>query len=522
MRGITLSPRGVAGERNRRARRAACRFDTLETRSLLSGYSYQAIQTIPGNAPNGAQWAIDFEPGGINNNGDIAYVADMSKDGSPIGEGFFVQDSEGNVTTLAFPGQNLPGELPYASFALSLSSINNRGDTSIVLGLDPLGSPIGVNAALFRGDAGASTLTLLVKPGMDAPGGGKFAGVYFTSNIDIHRNVIFGGIVTGLDIDPNNPPGVDGLGLGLFKVDASGTVTSVVRPGDPAPGGGVFDSARPGMINNEGDIAFSGHTTSLPCIDTGAELFCGESVYLRDGATGKIIKVAQQGDPAPGGRTYKVAFDPKINDRGDVAFTGDVTPGPLTRLREDVGVYLYDHAKGTTIAVAQPGQEMPGGGRLLRASYQNGNVDINSRGDVTFSATLDELNQAGDQATGLYRWSNGTLTLIARSDMVIPGVGQVAALAAPGFGNDFTFTTSGAVMNDRGQIAFQATLTDGTGVFLVATPNTPAKGASGSVATSAIPSPGSPRDPVVVILPSDAVDPLLGNDVPHSGPKKKS
>ena len=47
---------------------------------------------------------------------------------------------------------------------------------------------------------------------------------------------------------------------------------------------------------------------------------------------GQIISIAHQGDPAPGGGTFRLAFGPAINNRGDVAFIGDLTPAP-----DDIG-----------------------------------------------------------------------------------------------------------------------------------------------------------------------------------------
>jgi hypothetical protein len=394
---------------------------------------------------------------------------------------------------------------------------------SVAQGLLPFGgpNPLGINAALYRHDAGSSTLTALVTPGMHAPGGGQFVGVYFNTNINARGDIVFGGLVSGADIDPNNPPGVAGIGLGLFKADASGAITAVVRPGDPAPGGGVFDAARPGTINNAGDIVFSGHNASLPCIDTGDPFYCGESVYLRDAATGKIIKVAQQGDPAPRGKTYRLAFDGRINARGDVAFDGNVTPGDA--LRVDVGYYLYNRASGTTTAVAQPGDPMPGGGHfLLPITYGTGNLDLNDRSDVTFGAMLDtDANGDGQPDTGVYLWSNGTLSLIARSGTVIPGVGTLAQLRPPDTGN----WGSGAMSNDQGQVFFQGTLTNGTGVLLVATPHGNGQGQTAVLATAsaihaAVTSQGDGTP--VAILPSDLVDQLLALDSDaFSGKKKK-
>jgi hypothetical protein len=441
------------------------------------GYRFEPLQTIPGNVPGGggAQWDSDFEPGGINNNGQVVYVADMSLAGFGIGEGAFAQDRKGAFTTFAFPGMILPGDVTYIGFAMGQTAINDRGDTSLALALVPFGDPFGTNTALYRGAVGVSSLTALVLPGDPAPGGGTFAGVYFNTGINTQREIVFGGLVPGADIDPMNPPGAAGIGLGLFKADGAGRIACVVRPGDPAPGGGVFDSARPGTINNKGDIAFPAHSTAVPCIDVGDPFFCGESVYLRDASKGTIVKVAQQGDPAPGGKTYRVAFDPRINERGDVVFIGDVSPG--AGLDEARGVYLYDRAKGTTAVVAQPGRAMPGGGLLVKASSQTGNLGFNSAGDVAFSGLLDtDANHDGEQDTGLYLWSKGTLTLITRSGSQIPGVGTVAGLRPPGLGGaGFPFVGSGAAMNDSGQVFFQVTLTDGVGVLLIASPRSPGK-----------------------------------------------
>ena len=437
-----------------------------------SGYRFEALQTIPGNVPNGggAQWDFDFEPGGINNRAQVVYVADMSLSGAGIGEGAFAQGPKGTFTTFAFPGMALPGGVTYLGGVLGQTAINSRGDTSLPLVLAPLGVPFGTNTALYRGAVGSSTLTALVLPGDPAPGGGTFAGVYFTTDINIQRDVLFSGLVTGADVDPVSPPGVLGIGLGLFTADKAGRIARIVRPGDPAPGGGVFDAARAGTINNKGDIAFAAHSTAVTCIDINDPFFCGESVYLWDAPKGTIVKVAQQGDPAPGGKIYLVAFDPRINERGDVVFIGDVSPG--TDLGEASGVYLYDRVKRTTTVIAEPGTPMPGGGLFVKASGQTASLGINSSGDVAFSGLLDtDANNDGEQDTGLYLWSKGTLTLITRSGSQIPGVGTVAGLRPPGLGGaGFPFVGSGAAMNDSGQVFFQVTLTDGTGVLLIASP----------------------------------------------------
>src|SRR5207245_9205595 len=54
--------------------------------------------------------------------------------------------------------------------------------------------------------------------------------------------VLFTGIVpTDKGVHFSDEPYV-GLGLGVFRADKNGHISSVVVPGDAAPGGGVFDA----------------------------------------------------------------------------------------------------------------------------------------------------------------------------------------------------------------------------------------------------------------------------------------
>ena len=51
---------------------------------------------------------------------------------------------------------------------------------------------------------------------------------------------------------------------------------------------------------------------------------------MREAATGAIQSIAHQGDPAPGGESYRLAFGAVVNNRGDIVFIGDLTPPPDT------------------------------------------------------------------------------------------------------------------------------------------------------------------------------------------------
>jgi hypothetical protein len=449
--------------------------EQLEDRRLLSGgFRFTSLATIPGPAPGGGQLVNDFEPGGLNNRGEVAFVADVTASGE---EGVFL-GREGRITQIARSGQPAPGGgtfnadilplLGVAPGAVNLVDSNDQGDVSFGFFLSPVGLPLGVNAGVYRYSHSTQTVIPVVVPGVTpAPGGGMFAGTSYAfglTNLNNRGDLVFPGIVPGADIAPG-PPGVDGLGLGvgLFLADPQGHIASVVRPGDPAPGGGTFDFASNAWINDRGDIAFDAHQADDECFNFGVPQDIGlaclpTGVYLKGAATGAIQAIAHQGDPAPGGGVYRFLQLPVMNNRDDIVFYGDLTPAGQSPL-QTVGVFL--HSEGGTIAVARPSDPLPGGGHVVTVIPAAHSDYVNNRGVVTFDAQLDtDANHDGVPDTGLYEWSRGTLSLVARTGTIIPGMGTIAQINALGSG----------ILNDRGQVLFQATLTDGRIVLLIATP----------------------------------------------------
>jgi hypothetical protein len=269
------------------------------------------------------------------------------------------------------------------------------------------------------------------------------------------------------------------LGIGIFRADAQGHISSVASPGDAAPGGGTFDAAFESWVNDVGDVTFTGHIAGEESLVAGfppqAVLISAlVGLYVRNGGSGAIRTIVHVGDAAPGGGNFRQAFHSVINNRGEIVFNGDLTPAPGAN--ESIGVYLY--SDGRITSVARPGDALPGGGTLINASIVGGNVHINNRGDIVFSAQIDAGD--GSPATGLFQWSRGKLGVIVRTGTVLPGIGTVDQLASPQLvipPPPIVTPTSGAINNDAGQVLFQATLTDGSGVMLVATPKPAAKAA---------------------------------------------
>jgi hypothetical protein len=422
-----------------------------------SAYNFTPIAFLDDPAPGGGNFTFDFEPSAINNRDEVPFTVDLTTGG----EGVFV-GLRGQFTQIMRSGQPAPGGGTFGFSELGRLGINEGGDIAIPFTLDTPNPalPLGLQSGLYRFSHAHQSLSAVVVPGDSAPGGGTFAGVYFNTAINNRGDIVFSGIVPGA-----GPPGSMGLGVGLFVADKHGTISSVARPGDPAPGGGTFDMATNGSINNGGDIAFGGHVAGEECITLPFPIVCGESVYLKDAATGIIQSVAHQGDAAPGGGVFRLAFGPVLNSRDDIVFIGDLTPAPDTG--DALSVFLF--SKGTTIAVARPGDAMPGGGTFVRAGFQDATYDLNQRGDVSFAATLStDDNTDGIADNGLYVFSKGSVRLVARTGTVIPGLGTIAYLGLAPFA-PFPVGTGG-IINERGQVLFFATLSDGRGVLLVATP----------------------------------------------------
>jgi hypothetical protein len=470
------------------------RLEVLEDRSLPS-VNFQALGFLGDPAPGAGSGgslthSFDWEPGALNNRGQMVFGSDLSPvpgdatGANDVGEGVFVQDPNGTRTALARVGDTAPDGATFGPNFFGEIRLNNSGDGVFSFERQPLPNPFiaGVNGGLYRFSGPNHTVTAALLPGAAAPGGGTFDGFVFRPTINDAGTIGFVGIVP----TTIGPGALVGLGQGDFLLDSHGHVTDVVQPGDTVTltnGRTVtFDWAQNPSVNNKGDVAVGAHITADPFIQFGAsfpatltQIFTAESIYFKDGQTGKMTPIAVQGGPAPGGKTFTYAFGPVLNDSGDIAFAGALPANPpgsgIDPVNNDnnIGVYLNRH--GQNIVVAQPGDAMPGGGHLVSAGFFTLDLGLNNQGVVCFSGKLD-TSTGGIPDSGIYTWSRGTLTLVARTGTVIPGVGTIQALMSPGeIGAVPTVVGGGEAFNNRGQVLFQATLTNGRGVLLLATPS---------------------------------------------------
>ena len=422
------------------------------------GFDLTALAFLGDPALGGGNYTNDFEPSGLNNRGELGFAADLTTEG----EGAFLM-SAGRTIVMARNGLGTQGGATFGSYILNGITLNDASEASFVFTLEPFGSPLGVNAGLFRRVPSSQSIIPVVLPNVTkAPGGGTFAGA-LAQSMNNRGDIAFTGIThTDKGLTP-------GLGSGVFLATRDGRITVVAGPGSPAPVG-TFDFASNPGINKAGDVVFGGHLKGDPIFaEQPQDVFisAGSSLYLRNSRTGRITIIARRGAPNPYGGIIRPWGPAVMNTQGAILFANanvDEAPGAIAALE----IYLY--AMGNLRPIARYGQPMPGGGKFATSSVLTGQIDMNENGAITFPAYLD-TNEHGQ-----YLWSGGVLRLIARKGTVIPHVGTVDRISygsplPPGFTPlGLAYPTAGCSLNDLGQVLFGATLTDGRGVLLLATP----------------------------------------------------
>jgi hypothetical protein len=268
--------------------------------SQAAAYTYTKIAAIGEAAPGGAQYINDFEPGQINNRGDVIYVADLSTAGTAngfTGEGVFLLRN-GQIFSLALP---TPGTV---TGGLTPTGINNAGDAAFAYG--PAETPLGNNVGLYRYSANQKTVSSVVVPGVTSvPIAGTLQGVFFETSINSRGEICFTGLI---NTNVALPKG-EAIGKGIFVADKAGKIRKVVIPGDLAPFGKIFDFAELAWINDLGDVGFGAHVQ-------GEEFIAGDpptlgdpdSVYLSKAPSGQIISNCAPRGSSARGRSFSACI----------------------------------------------------------------------------------------------------------------------------------------------------------------------------------------------------------------------
>lgn len=346
-------------------------------------------------------------------------------------------DAEARVrhTVIAASGDAAPTGGTYLPF----SFINARLNTRHEVAFDAVVSGPPLTTSVFVGD-GRTTSAIALGTSTD-PAVPSF-GAVFNPFITANGNVVFQANFSD-----------------IFVADGR-TIVALARSGDQVPGGGTLTAGNSYSVSDHGTVAY---LASLN--DTTAR----QGIFRTDGNETVVI-VRDDIEPPTGGQ-FAALRPPLINERGQVAFSAEMTGGAA-----DFGVFRGDGQDLTPVFSA--GQIAPGS-----ATFTDfGNPLINRHGLIATFASL--ANSASRE--GLFISDSTDAAAVALDGEPAPKGGSYGR--RPGFPGAFL---SPIRLNDRGELAFPASLTGGTsasGIFrgngerttTIALAGTPAPGTTGT------------------------------------------
>jgi len=385
---------------------------------------------------------------------------------------------------------------------LQMGDVNNKGQFSM-----DFASSAGEREFAWDG----SKLILVADPSKPLPDGAIMGGGNTWSPTGINNNGIL-----AWTVDPES--GNQGPHYVVAFDLAKGTYTIVERPGDPAPGGGVYEDAPGGLrqivdINDLDQVVFPNGRAAADGTDHNA-------IYMYDlkTKTGKLI--AANGMKTADGKTLTDAWYPDTNNSSQVAFSGSVdgttfgiyraeadgtitpiilpgstidgvTIGSARRERmnnngdivalvdvngadggaggesgDDVAVALYTQADKTVHLVAKPGDKVPGG-TLKGVEGNLRAVGIDDKGEVFILGVLEEPAPDATQLDGVYRWdpTSRTITALVLGQSTVPGLGKLGGVTK----NNGGVTGYHIGVSGDGHVVFPA-IVDGVEGYVVAAP----------------------------------------------------
>ncbi len=267
------------------------------------------------------------------------------------------------------------------------------------------------------------TIAKIDDPAPGAPEGAVFRGFGFPL-VNNAGQVAFEASLTGTGVGTTND-------FGIWR-----DTTLIARAGDPAhgiDGGANFSTFNFLVLNDAGQVAYRASLTGT-----------GVDGTNDDGIWRDTTLIARAGDPAHGiggGVHFSGLFTPVFNDAGQVAYQASLT-GAGVDTTNDFGIWR------DTTPIARAGNPAYGIGRGANFSTFNFLV-LNDPGQVAYRASLTGAGVDTTNDFGIWR----DTTLIARAGDPAHGIG--------GGANFSTFNNP--VLNDPGQVAYEASLT-GAGV----------------------------------------------------------
>jgi hypothetical protein len=432
-------------------------------------------------APGASIWAINhFDFPSIDQNGAILYRARMTGGGSSAVDdrAYFLGRASGDLRMVVRAGDQAPGLPPgilmrtaTSSTALSAAPrISPFGEIlffhSTLYDLPGAGAatPANADTALFWGPVGG--VTALCREGDPVPptlsNTGETWGPFLTSSplqltmVNAAGAVLFGGqLLGGASTTAND---------GFLVAGAPGALTFVLREGEDFSGAIAMPALGPTQMSVTMQLNEAGQV--LHGINFSTTLGTAPAVAGNDRALavwtpggGQTAIIAREGDQAPGlapgvifanGWTVN-ASNACFTRSGKTAITSPLSgPGITT----DVNDYaIHFGGQGGWTLVMQKGDPCPGlGAGESFGTVTNLSLTCNDAGQVAFLGSLVGGSVTAANDSSMWVGSAGNLQMIAREGDPVPGF--------PGYA--YGPINTSPLLNDRGQVAFPSSITNGT------------------------------------------------------------
>lgn len=233
--------------------------------------------------------------------------------------------------------------------------------------------------------------------------------------------------------------------MGYYLGDVSG-ITQVAREGQSAPGGnGVFGQTSQGnpIVNDNGNVSFR-----IGLIGTSGGGSDDRAIYF--GAGGALTEVVREGQSAPDGNGIFSLLSneaTQINSNNVCAFHATLS-GTSGGSTDDTGIFIGD---GSSVSqIVREGQATPDGNGTF-GNFVFGNPQLNNANQVAFSSTLNGTSGGTNDNVGMYLADQNSVSQIVRKGQAAPD------------GNGTFNTFSLPVLNNNGQVAFNATFNGTSG-----------------------------------------------------------
>lgn len=384
---------------------------------------------------------FSFDPPVINDAGQVAFLGFLNAEGvlgRPFTRGIWSEGGGSGLEVVALEGDRAPGAdagVRFGSIRDNLTIINNAGQ--IVFSARALSTQDALSDTGIWATDADGLLQLVALEGNSAPGTGDpeitFRDIG-SPNLNDAGQVAFRSRLRG--------PGVNTLNIaGIWLADDESGLQLLERQGNPVFGDSFFSQVRPPVLNDMGQIVFSGRARGPSRSDPQFEGY-----WSVESGPGREL-VVLSGSPAPGagsGVTFRdfPGFLGGVNNAGQTAFLAAVTGGEIVDFVNDRGIWSDGGGSGLEL-VALEGNPAPGAGPGENFSTISTPV-LNGAGQVAFWGRIEDPDRPDRSAI----WSNGGgsgLELIAQQGD-----------SAPGTDRNFVAFDVHPMINGMGQVAFRA------------------------------------------------------------------